>query len=117
MYGDARMAKLKELKRMLMELALEDADGTIKADELQSLLDEAGDVASEEGAVEGDEEATDSPETVEEVAAEDPLAEARRRFFKPKAPERRGGTAMMLASVDQKPKAAFESKKAKGKLP
>ena len=109
MYGDARMAKLRELKKLMMELALEDENGEIKAGDLQAALDEAGNAASD---VEGEETAEMETQASEmgipeenEAEEEDPLAVARRKFFKPKRQEetRRPGTAILMAAME-KPK-------------
>jgi hypothetical protein len=118
MYDDARQAKLKELRRLMVDLELEDMTGGVDAEKLEQALAEATDGAEEatEGlsmAEEGDEEA--GAELEEE---EDPLAVARRKFFKPeRKPERSPGTAIMIAmGSGKKPGMASGKKLEKGKV-
>lgn len=113
MYDEARMAKLKELRRLMVELELEDMNGGIDAQKLEEVLEQAGDEASEapEMAEEPGEEAEEMAEV--EGEEEDPLAVARRKFFKPeKKPERSPGTAIMIAMQAKKPELRKKGMKA-----
>jgi formylmethanofuran:tetrahydromethanopterin formyltransferase len=58
----------------------------------------------EEGGELGMEAAEEGEELAAEAAEEDPLAAARRKFFKPeRKPERSPGTAVMIAMQAKKP--------------
>lgn len=109
MYDDARLAKLKELKRLMMELELSGEDGEISPEALEVAMEEAGDSAAEETAglaMEGEME----PEA-------DPLAEKRRAFFNPKPKAPRPGTASVMVSSFQKGRSKTEDLgKGKGKM-
>lgn len=102
MYDDARLSKLKELRRLMVELELEGMDGGIDTEKLEEALEEAsgGGMADAEEASEGEE----GEEMAAEKPEEDPLAIARRKFFKPeKKMDRSPGTAVMIAMQSKKP--------------
>lgn len=112
-YDEARLAKLKELKRLMMELELAGEDGTLSPEALEGALAEAEDASPEGGdlAVEGEAMAEE----------EDPLAAKRRAFFKPKAPEpKKPGTAIMIAlggpAKSPAPKTVDQRSGTKGKV-
>ena len=107
MYDDARMTKLKELRRLMVDLELEDMNGSVDADKLEQALEEATDGAMAKDGLSMD-EGEGMEESDEELAMEepeeDPLAVARRKFFKPERKvERSPGTAVMLAVQSKKP--------------
>lgn len=105
MYDDARLAKLKELRRLMVELELEDMNGGIDAAKLEQALEEATEGAAEAGETMMEGAEAEAEEMAEEMPEEeDPLAVARRKFFKPeKKAERSPGTAVMIAMQAKKP--------------
>jgi hypothetical protein len=101
MYDDARQSKLKELRRLMVEEELLDINGRIDTAKLEEALEQATEGAMEEGGELGMEAAEEGEEM---EAEEDPLAVARRKFFKPeRKPERSPGTAVMIAMQSKKP--------------
>jgi len=109
MYDDARMAKLKELRKLMVEEEMLDMNGEIDSEKLQDALAEAGGEAEmpmdgsaeHEGAESKAMEASEGAEDDEEDPA---LVEARRKFFKPERKEKpSAGTAIMIALENAKP--------------
>lgn len=99
MYDGARFAKLKELRRLMVELELEGEDGALDVAALEGALAEAGETASEDVEEPGG-MGVSGEATSEESEGDDPLVVARRNFFKPpKKDNRRPGTATLFAAT------------------
>lgn len=106
MQSSAKIEKLKELRRLLREImAAEGADSEMSMDEVEDVLEEAGDeaMAEPEGADEEDmpvREATE--EEMEEPEGLSELAQLKREYFKPKMaekkPGRQGAATMIVAA-------------------
>lgn len=98
MFKNAKLEKLKELKKLIYELMSGEGmemDETISPKNLKDVMEE-----SSEEVMEGI-----HPESEEKEEGE-PLTELRQMqkdYFKPKAKERRPGTAIMFGSVTAKP--------------
>lgn len=91
MLDDAKLQKLKELRRILRELIAEgEGDGEMQSDDVDAVLEEAeeGEMEEPEGAAEDlpVREATEE-EMGKEGEMEDELTKLKREYFKPKAPK------------------------------
>lgn len=97
-YKSAKIEKLKQLKKLMYELMAE--EGVEPDEEIsEGGLHEAMEAAEEETQGMGDDEAPKEP-----IA--DPMAELKKMkedYFKPKARERRPGTAIVFESISAKP--------------
>ena len=104
-YDEARMAKLKELRKLMVEEEMLDMNGEIDSEKLQEALEEAGGEAEMpmEGVAE-DEGAESEPMEAGEDEEDPALVAARRKFFKPERKEKpSAGTAIMIALENAKP--------------
>lgn len=121
MKSQAKVEKLKELRRILRELMAEEgADAEMEAGEIDDLLEEADDASMMSESPELAEESEDGLEESEPELSE--LEMMKRQYFKPKfsapQPGRMGAKTMIVAA--QSPKASLAdvipAKKSKGKM-
>lgn len=129
-YDQAKLAKMKELRKVLRELmASDDPDEEMAEGEMEGLLEEAGDDAMEEpmGAGEDLPIREASEEEMEEPEEVDELTALKREYFKPKMdkkqPGRMGAKTVIVASEPMMGKKASladaipaMSKKSRGKI-
>ncbi len=93
MYHKARKHKIAQMKSMLREMIADDDDDPMDKDKLSGIMEEAGESPEEEEIeVKSGEEIPGHEE--EEMS---PLHKKMSAYFKPKAKERRPGTAIMFA--------------------
>lgn len=99
MMDQAKLEKVQELKRLLREIiANKGEDSEMDEDQVQDMLDEASEdaeapeVSDEGGSVSIADESED-----EDL---DSLTAMKRAYFKPKAKERRPGTAIVIAKQE-----------------
>jgi hypothetical protein len=121
LYDRARVEKLKQLKRLMQELQLEDGDGSLSQQKLDDAMAEADGASADslDGTDPGQPEADGIPEPdADDGEAQPPmdekakkLADLRKSFFgKKEAKPRRPGTALMIAVGDKMPGKSAQSK-------
>lgn len=112
-YKEAKLEKLKQLKKLMYELMAEEGMGPDE-EMPESGLHEAMEAAEEESMPEGE----DMEKEDSKMSAMEELRKMKEEYFKPKVRERRPGTAIMFESISAKPmmsKPAMSSKKGKYK--
>lgn len=126
-YDQAKLAKMKELRKQLREMmASEDPDSEMEDGEIEMLLEEASDESMEEPEGAGEdlsireasEEEMEEPESVDEITA------LKREYFKPKMdkkqPGRMGAKTVIVASEPMKKPSLADAipmpKKSRGKI-
>jgi hypothetical protein len=114
--SQAKVEKLKELRRILREIMAQDgADSEMSMDQVEDILEEAGDDAMEEPEGAMDEEMPVREATEEEMSEPeevDELTQLKREYFKPKMPAlkpgREGAKTVIVAAAG--PKASMADK-------
>lgn len=97
-YKEAKLEKLKQLKKLMYELMAE--EGMEPDEEMsESGLHEAMEAATDEATPEG--EASEKVEPAPDAMAD--LKKMKEDYFRPKPRERRPGTAIMFESISAKP--------------
>lgn len=103
-YDEARMSKLKELRKLMVEEEMLDMNGEIDSEKLQEALEEAGGEAEMPMEGSAEEGAEAEPMEAGEDDEDPALVAARRKFFKPERKEKpSAGTAIMIALENAKP--------------
>lgn len=115
MYDESRMQKLKELRSLLRELALEDENGVVSPDKLEEVLSEAGEGAEEamEPSVEVEITAGEPEEDEDEAMMQ---RKALREKFYGKKPPASDRSAGVIFAKPEPMKAAFSKKPRTGKI-
>ena len=91
MYNQAKLEKLKEIKRLMYELMSEEGNAEMSEEELEEKLDEAG-----EAAADADKEEMSGEKHASEMA-EDEMEMEEPNYFQPKDPTKKPGTAVVFA--------------------
>lgn len=94
MYNQAKLEKLKEIKRLMYELMADEGNGELSEDDLEEKLEEAEEAVGDEAPeveVSEEEMVSESPESEEDEELMKP------NYFQPKSPVKKPGTAVVFA--------------------